>query len=92
MPDTAESRISIRLKPELNALLDEHASRRKITKSRLVNELLSQALNQGPPDAWGLLQKARSNAPGELRSASQNAGRKMAAELRAKHAGSKRPA
>lgn len=55
------SALSIRIEPELGQLLDLEVARRKTTKSKLVQEVLREALK--PKDAIALLDELR-NAHG----------------------------
>jgi len=81
--------LSVRIKPELEARLVERAKREKVTKSKLVNQLLEQVLL--PPGPYELLQRIRRLAPGEAVDGSENVSEKIKAKLRRKHSRAPRP-
>ena len=87
MSDTNGARLSIRLRPELDARLAERARLQNVTKSKLVNDLLQQALAP-TPNAYELLQRIRVQYDIKVGSgdASENVSAKVKAKLRRKHA------
>jgi len=83
MSDTNGTRLSIRLTPELGARLSERARQQRVTKSKLVNDLLRQALAPAP-NAFELLERIRAQygiKPGSG-NASENVSAKVKAKLR----------
>ncbi len=70
--------LSIRLDPVLEARLLERANREKVTKSKLVQDLLARALAPAP-DPYELLERIRHELQlaGGSTSASVNVGKKV---------------
>lgn len=77
-----QPRITVRLRPEVQARLVERAKLDKVTKSKLVNDLLEQAL--APPGPYELLQRVRRLSPGESVEGSENMSDKLKTKLRRK--------
>jgi len=77
--------LSVRIKPELEAQLVERAKLRNVTKSKLVNELLEQALAPSP-NAYEMLLRIRRLAPGEDPDSAKGVSEKVKTKLRRKYA------
>ena len=77
--------LSVRIKPELEVRLVERAKLLDVTKSKLVNELLEQALAPSP-NAYEMLQRIRRLAPGEDPDAAKGVSEKIKTKLRRKYA------
>ncbi len=77
--------LSVRIKPELEARLVERAKLLNVTKSKLVNELLEQALAPSP-NAYEMLQRIRRLAPGEDADSAKGVSEKIKTKLHRKHA------
>jgi hypothetical protein len=79
--------LSIRLKPEIEALLNERARREGVTKSRLVHDLLARELAvQDTRHPLAVLDELTAKLPGSGRADnSQDVSRRLKLKLRAKH-------
>ena len=75
--------ISVRLEPELEAMVTAEARRRGTTKSEVVKDAVERLL--GRTNLRELLQKVRSGEPVGDAAASENVSEKMKAKLRAQH-------
>ena len=75
--------ISVRLEPELEAMVTAEARRRGTTKSEVVKDAVERLLGRRNPAE--LLQKVRSGEPMGDVAASENVAEKMKAKLRAQH-------
>jgi hypothetical protein len=73
----------------VEARLIERAKLDKVTKSKLVNDLLEQAL--APPGPYELLQRIRRLSPGESIGGSEDMSKKLKTKLRRKYSRAKRP-
>jgi predicted DNA-binding protein len=77
--------LSVRLEPELEALLAAEAHRRGTTKSEVVKDAVERLLGRKNPAE--LLQRVRSGEPMGDVDASENVSEKVKAKLRAQHPG-----
>jgi len=76
--------ISVRLEPELEAMLVAEARRRGSTKSEVVKDAVERLLGRRNPA--DLLREVRSGEPTGDSAASENVSEKMKAKLRAQRA------
>jgi predicted DNA-binding protein len=76
--------ISVRLEPELEAMLLAEARRRGTTKSEVVKDAVERLLGRRNPAE--LLEQVRSRTPVGDTAASENVSAKMKAKLRAQRA------
>jgi len=76
--------LSVRLEPELEAMLAAEARRRGTTKSEVVKDAVERLLGQRNPAE--LLREVRSGEPTGDPTASENVSGKMKAKLRAQRA------
>ncbi len=75
--------LSVRLDPDLEALLEQEARRLGVSKSEFVKDALERTLGmKNPAD---LLQQARSGATNNEPDLSESVSERMKSQLRAKH-------
>jgi hypothetical protein len=83
------STLSIRLRPSVQALLEQRCRQQRVNKSQLVNDLIEQALGaeQGGRRAAALLDELLDGIEGSGdRDSAKNISTKLKKTLRAKHA------